>query len=194
MTTSESTKIRSILANLDSADALRVDSGPLLTSHTEDDGMLVFQWEDNHATYEETVRVDDLIHAEVTDNTLKTRNIDGDSVTIEVFQLTPAAFTQATPLDYDGFVSVITDHLKRLERWELIDLLDGLMYEAVGDNLASLINNEGPEAQVKTLIEQGFERNMMEYLARETGLPVPHLSSLLRLEGDKKQLASQLGY
>lgn len=169
-------KVQSILHTLKNAEAIRVDGSPLLTDFHDEEGEIVFQWVDDESNvFSVTIEHGDLEDAALSLNTLETRNAEGEPVTVEVFSLTPSPFPDGTPSDHARFIKKVMQFGK-LDHEELIEILDDLVYSAVGDYEASRINNQGPEEQVKALVQGGHKGMLIDALSARTGLKVELLA------------------
>ena len=138
---------------LNSADVIRVDNGPLLTGYEydEDDGMATFRWVDEDHQFEVVVPRENIATAEHKANGFVVTDVDGKSVTVEVFDLVPK---YPVPLKLsEGWLAVfeVADREKVIPDAALQAVMDSLVDDFIGGDAGCRANNEGYPGQVEAL-------------------------------------------
>lgn len=159
--------MKHIIESLQAADALRVDSGPLLTGFGhEDDGSLTFTWTDVDDEFNEYVAACDVEKATVDGNIVTMINEQGEAIRVELFTLTPY------PVHGLPDVRTLSGHISTLQKdynlseATLIHSLDDLVHECIGGHYASDVNNAGPAHQTYELMKHGYRSEVIQTLAR----------------------------
>jgi|AntRauTorcE11898_2_1112593.scaffolds.fasta_scaffold32752_3 hypothetical protein len=138
---------------LNSADVIRVDGGPLLTDYEydEDDKMATFRWVDEDNQFEVVVPRDSIATAEHKANGFVVADVDGKTVTVEVFSLVPE---YPVPLKWsEGWLELfkLADRENIIHDAAFQGVIDSLVDNFIGGHASCSVNNEGYLGQIEGL-------------------------------------------
>lgn len=143
----------SFIYALNNADVIRVDGGPLLTDYEydEDDGCASFRWVDEDRKYEVVVPKESIAVAKPRANGFVVADVDGQCVTVELFSLVPE---YPVPLKLSqGWLSVfrLADSEQVIFDCVMQAVMDSLVDDWIGGDVACRANNEGYSGQIEAL-------------------------------------------
>lgn len=171
-----------ILDNLNVADAIQINGGPVLTEfETLDDGGIGFIWtDDGGQRASEYVNAEELSKARVTGHSITFTNTLNETIRIDLFRLTPSPILPR--IDEQRMTRFLTEHLDRHPNDEvtLIETLDERVHDLIGGYRATRTNNQGPVYQIMELAAHGHENEAIDAVAQALTLAFDQVNSAVR--------------
>lgn len=171
-----------ILDNLNAAEAIQINGGPVLTEfETLDDGGIGFIWtDDDGQRASEYVNAEELNKARVSGHSITLTNTLNETIRVDLFRLTPSPILLR--IDEQSITRFLAEHLERHPNDEnpLIEALDERVHDLIGGYRATRTNNRGPVYQVMELAAHGHENEAIDAVAQALTLAFDQVNSAVR--------------